>query len=278
MITKSNFRLVGCTFMLSTIVFTGLTETPGLAATPPATEKQTNLWEKFIFWVNGGGRKKMVAVSRAGVRRTRIAGARGAGAQSDWVALIPENNGDYVGVGITDRPTFWFYVPPTTIKTKSIKFKLLDRSKAEVWSSELINNPKKIDHGLLPITYNGQALKDETYSWELNYQLVDGSSTYSSISSKILSGNFQKDAVVKPLFNNTLDRINFYGYNGIWHELITEIITEKQRNPGDVKMASAFRSLIFNSPSVKYSRLDDESKDDLELMERIVNARVISLL
>jgi Domain of Unknown Function (DUF928) len=277
MTTKSSLRLIGCTLMLSTILLTGLTEIPGTAATPPTTEKQTNLWEKLIFWFNGGGRKKPATVSRAGLRRTRVAGARDSAAQVDWVALIPENKGDYLGVTITDQPTFWFYVPPTTLKTKSVKFTLSNQSSKVIWSTELINSPKTLESGLMPITYKGQPLTGETYSWELNYQLFDDSRTPHLISKKSLYGNLQKEKSTGfVLTKNTADRINTYARNGVWHELITELITEKQRNPQDKQVANAFRSLIFDSPTVKYSRIDNEEKDDLELMEKIVNARVIS--
>jgi Domain of Unknown Function (DUF928) len=282
MITKSNFRLASCAFVLSTIVLSGCIETPIVLAAPPTASKQTNLWDKIVFLANGAW-QKVTGKRQAGVRQTRIAagrGARGSEGKSDIVALIPANNGDFVGVSITDRPTFWFYISPTFSESnlKSMKFTLRNQQNEELWSTNLsINNPQ-IGSGLMPITYKGDQLKaDGIYFWELSYQQTDIRSGRAKLPKPKLLGNLQKATFTNlPANQKILDRINIYARNGIWYDLITELITSKHQNPNDQQLANAFRTLIFESPDVKYLSID-EKKDDVELMEAIVTAKVLKL-
>jgi hypothetical protein len=284
MTLKSSFRLASCALVLSTIILSGSIEIPAVSAAPPTASKQTNLWDKIIFLANGAW-QKISGKRQAGVRQTRIAAGRGAGARgseekSDIVALIPANNGDFVGVAITDRPTFWFYISPTfsELKLKSMKFTLRNQKKEELWSTKLSTNSPKIDSGLMPITYNGDLLKvDGIYFWELSYQQTDFQQGKERVFEQKLRGNLQKETFTNSLVSQkTSDRINTYARNGIWYDLITELITKKQQNPGDQQLAKAFRELIFESPDVKYLTID-EKKDDVELMAGIVTAKVLSL-
>jgi Domain of Unknown Function (DUF928) len=285
MTAKSNFRLASCAFLLSTSVLSGFIEIPAVSAAPPAGSRQTNLWDKIVFLANGAW-QKVSGKRQAGVRQTRIAAgrgsvARGTESKSDVVALIPANNGDFVGVTITDRPTFWFYISPTfkELALKSMKFTLKNQQNEELWSTKLLTSSTKIGSGLMPITYKGDQLKaDGIYYWELSYQQTDVQQGKTRIFDEKLHGNLQKETFTNlPSNQKTPDRINTYARNGIWYDLITELITKKQQSPGDLQLANAFRTLIFESPDVKYLVID-EKKDDTALMEEIVTAKVINLL
>lgn len=290
MTAKSNFRLASCAFVLSTIVLPGFIEISTVFAAPPTATKQTNLWDKIIFLTNGAW-QKILGKKQAGVRQTRIAAGRGAVAReidargsepkSDIVALIPASNGDFVGVSITDKPTFWFYVSPTfsELKLKSMKFTLRNQQDEELWSTKLLTDNPKLISGLMPITYKGEQLKlDGIYFWELSYQQTDIQQGKIRVFQQKLRGNLQKETFINfPINQKIPDRINTYARNGIWYDLITELITQKQRNPGDQQLGKAFRDLIFESPDVKYLTIN-EKKDDIELMEGIVTAKVLNLL
>jgi hypothetical protein len=284
MTLKSNFRLASCALVLSTIIISGAIEIPAVSAAPPTSGKQTNLWDKIIFLANGAW-QKISGKRQAGVRQTRIAAGRGAGARSseaksDIVALIPANNGDFVGVAITDRPTFWFYISPTfsELNLKSMKFTLKNQQNEELWSTKLSTNSPKIGSGLMPITYKGDQLKvDGIYFWELSYQQTDIQQGKERVFEQKLRGNLQKETFANSPVNQKIsDKINTYARNGIWYDLITELITKKQQNPGDQQLAKAFRELIFESPDVKYLTID-EKKDDVELMAGIVTAKILNL-
>jgi hypothetical protein len=284
MTLKSSFRLASCALVLSTIILSGSIEILAASAAPPTASKQTNLWDKIIFLANGAW-QKISGKRQAGVRQTRIAAGRGSGARgseskSDIVALIPANNGDFVGVAITDRPTFWFYISPTfsELNLKSMKFTLKNQQNEELWSTKLSTNSPKIGSGLMPITYQGDQLKvDGIYFWELSYQQTDIQQGKERVFEQKLRGNLQKETFANlPANQKISDKINTYARNGIWYDLITELITKKQQNPGDQQLAKAFRELIFESPDVKYLTID-EKKDDVELMTGIVTAKVLTL-
>jgi Domain of Unknown Function (DUF928) len=166
-------------------------------------------------------------LTQAGVRQTRIAAGRGAVAsetasKSDIVALIPANNGDFLGVAITDRPTFWFYTAPnfSELDLKSMKFTLKNQQKKELWSTELLTSSAKISSGLIPITYKGDQLKtDGIYHWELSYQQTDIQQGKIRVFDQKLQGNLQKvtfDSL--PANPKMSDRINTYAHNGIWYD------------------------------------------------------------
>lgn len=282
MTVKSNFRLVSCAFLLSTLVLAGSAQVPAALAAAPV--KQTNLWDKIVFLANGAW-QKISGKRQAGVRQTRIAAGRGAAARgselkSDIVALIPVNNGDFVGVSITNQPTFWFYISPTfsELSLESMKFTLRSQQNKELWSTKLSKNSLKIGEGLMPISYKGKQLTaDGTYFWELSYRQADINQGKIKLFEQKLSGNLQKVTFTNLFASQKLpERINFYARNGIWHDLITELIIKKQQYPSDLQLASAFRSLIFESPDVKYLTID-ERKDDVALMEKITAAKVLSL-
>lgn len=286
MTAKSNFRLVGCAFVLSTIVSSGFIEVPGAFADPSVAGRQANLWDKIVFLANRAW-QKISSTRPAGKRQTRIAAGRSGIVgradfkkdKSDLVALIPISQGDFVGVTVTDKPTFWFYVSPTfsELNVKYMTFNLIDPQKSEgenvLWSTKLSINSLKIGSGLMPIAYRGDKLKaDGTYSWELKYHLAE------SKKSERIFGSIQKETISSLLVNQELPaRINTYARKGVWYDLITDLITEKQRNPGNQQLANAFRSLIFDSKEVKYSKYGNEKEDDLELMEEIVTAKVLNL-
>jgi hypothetical protein len=259
---------MSATFTLSTIVFSGRVDIPGVSATTKPGVSLTNTWHKLIFFFNVGALKNQPVASRGGLRRTRIAGGRGDGCELDIVALIPQHQGDYVGVTNLTNPTFWFYLPPSSHNVASLQFRLLQKSQ-EIWIAALPAESKKLESGLLKILYQGAPLANDTYEWQFSYQQV-------GCQMQTLAGHIQKEALTNSVVaRTTQDRLQSYAQRGIWHELLTELIALRQQNPQDNQLAIAFRSLIFESPDIKYSQPSDPSKDDLELMEKIVNAPVI---
>ncbi len=288
MTAKSNFRLAGCAFVLSMIVCAGFIEIPGVLIGASAAAKQDSLWDKIVFLTNKAW-QKVSGVRTVGRRQTGLAGGRGP-ESSDLVALIPEaSDKSFVGVTITDQPTFWFYIPPkfTELNLKFMKFTLKDKNKGgkELWSSELLTDSLKLSSGLMPISYKGDKIKvSGTYFWELSYQqagIYQGKERL--LPKSLLSGNLQKEVFATSLTNQTVpNRINIYARNGILHDLITDLITEKQQSPNDQQLANAFRSLIFESAEVKFTKTINEKgiiklQEDTELMESIVTAKVINL-
>jgi hypothetical protein len=233
---------------------------------------------KLLFSVNERTRKRQAALTRNGVRR-RMAGVRGSNAP---IALIPQINGRYIGTTLASHPTFWFYLPAITPKLQSMQLRLFDQTQKEVWAVQTTGEMLPMSAGLLKISYTGQPLKDGLYFWELTYQnehQVTGmdSSRGNRSTATGLSGYLEKETLANlALPQKTPDRLRIYANNGIWYDLLTELIALRQLNSTDRQLEADFRSLIFDSPAVKYSLPSDPSQADLELMERIVNGQILN--
>jgi hypothetical protein len=274
MTVRTKAWLMSAAFTIGTVAVSGLIEKTGVkAAFPPDTTIATSTTEKLIFMPDGGWKKPRLIASRSGLRRTRSAGTkRGNGCGLDIVALVPIHNGNYSGVTLTDNPDLWFYLPPSDLAVKSLKLRLLDttKNKKEIWSMETVPNPKMLESGLLKVSYKGKPLENGAYFWELYYQQIGCNDP------QILSGYVQKEANTNLVLTpEPLARLRTYAQNGIWYELLTELITLKQRQPENKQLATDFRTLIFDSPEIKFPLSGSSDKDDLDLMEKIVNASVI---
>jgi Domain of Unknown Function (DUF928) len=253
---------------------------PEAIAAPPR-KQSVNFFDKLLFLVNRRNPTDRANQSdvRGGIRR-RMAGVRGFSSEPP-IALIPEIQGRSIGSTIASHPTFWFYLPPMTPKLQSIQFRLSDKDKKTVWAVQSSVDSKNLESGLLKVVYDGQPLADGNYFWEFTYR---NSVPTNSRGGDGLSGHLEKITVPNLVLNQeSQSRLRTYAQNGIWHELLTELITLRQMNSGNSyeerlrqqQLTADFRSLIFESPTVKYSLPDNSSKDDLELMENIVNAKVL---
>jgi Domain of Unknown Function (DUF928) len=279
MTVKSKFRLASCAFLLSIFILSGFIEIPGVAAAPPAPNRSTNLWDKIVSVANVAWRK-VSGKRQAGIRQSKLAGARTALDinPSEIVALIPASN---EGITITDRPTFWFHLSPFSsystfeYMTFTLRDASKDRDENTIWSTELSTNSQQFASGLIPITYNGDRLKENnTYHWDLCYkENVTYQGVSKALEEKCLKGNLQKDKSISLPTRQTLpDRISTYATRGVWHDLITELIINKEQDPGNQQLDNIFRKVFFESPNIKYTI---DGKDDIALMEKIVTAKVL---
>jgi Domain of Unknown Function (DUF928) len=265
---KSKYWLAVGLFVFSASLGGGM---PGAIAAPPR-KQSVNFFSKLLFLVN-----RRVKVDRAnqsdvrgGIRR-RMAGVRGFSSEPP-VALIPEVQGRSIASTMASHPTFWFYLPPMNPKLQSIQFRLT-RDRKTVWAVRSSVGGKNLESGLLKIVYDGQPLADGNYFWEFTYH---NSTSTDFRGGDGLSGHLEKITIPNLVLSQEgQSRLHTYAQNGIWHELLTELITLRQMDPGNQQLTTDFRSLIFESPNVKYSLPDNSSKDDLQLMENIVNAQVL---
>jgi hypothetical protein len=279
MTKKIEFWLVTAVFTISAISGSGLVNPRTTIAAPtkeinsiPSGKGSANgTSDKLIFSFKGGEKKQQPRLETIGKRRTRVAGSRGCGA--DIVALMPRSN---LGVTNSASPTFWFYLPPNDLDLKSLTFKVFssttstDSTEQEIWTAQLPLKSQKIATGLLPVPYQGQFLTAGTYRWEFSYQQVGCSNP------QILSGYVQQEKYSNPeTTKQPIQRLQFYAKNGIWHELLTELITLRQQQSDNIQLAANFRSLLLESEDVKYI-LSDGQQVDRDLMENIVTAPLIN--
>jgi Domain of Unknown Function (DUF928) len=265
MTKKIEFWLVSVAFTLLTIASPGLIGISSLMAAPPKETKSPSRANKLIFFFKGGEKTNQPRVNAQGKRRTRIAGSRSCG--SDIVALIPRSN---QGSTISSSPTFWFYLPPNAFNLEFLQFRLFNPEGKEIWMTQLAPSSQSIQAGLLKVEYQGPPLVDGAYQWKFHYQQANCNNP------QILSGYVWKETHPDlALGINPFQRLRIYAKTGIWHELLTELITLRQQQPQDLQLATDLRSLFFESETIKYSLPDDPTKDDLDLMEKIINAQII---
>jgi Domain of Unknown Function (DUF928) len=268
MTTKIESWLLSTAFILSTFTLVSSIELSIAIAVPTKQEpKPTGLIDrlKLIFSFHDGANKDRPRVSAAG-RRTRVAGSRDI-CKADIVALIPSYN---LGVTASRNPTFWFYLPPSAIDAESLEFSVFDREQKEIWSQQLSSTSKQFRSGLLKIPYQGRPLADGDYQWAFSYREPGCDRT-------LLTGKVQKESHPNLVVGKTpRERLYTYARNGIWYELLTELIMLRQQQPQDLQLAADFRSLIFESETIKYYRLKslptDPTTEDRDLMEKIVSA------
>lgn len=267
MTKKIEFWLVTAIFAIGAISGAELISPLITVAAPTKEIKSVGTVDKLIFSFKGGEKKQQPRLEMTGKRRTRVAGSRGCGA--DIVALMPRSN---LGVTSSTNPTFWFYLPPTYLESKSLTFRVFqsttatDSTEQEIWKTQIPLRFLKIPTGLLRVPYQGQLLTTGNYRWESSYQQVGCSSP------QVLSGYVQKE--IHPnleKIKQPRDRLQFYAKNGIWHELLTELIILHQQLDG-ILLTDDFRYLLVESEDVKYTLSSDRQQVDRDLIERIVTS------
>jgi hypothetical protein len=296
MTKKIKLWLVTAIFTVGAISTSGLINPCITVAAPTKELKSPSTADKLIFFFKGGEKRQQLRLETTGKRRTRVAGSRGCGA--DIVALMPRSN---LGVTSSANPTFWFYLPPSDLDLKSLTFKVFglanstDLVEQEIWTTQLPLKSQKIAIGLLQVPYQGKLLTSGTYRWEFSYQQVGCNNP------QVLSGYVQKEnhpniriikqtreslsakadtfaeAKASPTRTERLrQQLQLYAINGIWHELLTELITLRQQQPNNSQLVIDFRSLLFESEDIKYILSSDRQQVDRDLMENIVNAPLIN--
>jgi hypothetical protein len=265
--TKQNqFWLTIATLAIGTAIVSAPIAIPNATANPKKPDRSTPLPDKLIFVFNGSNKPSRSIENRSGIRRTKVAGSRGCGAEI--VALIPRSS---LGVTIADRPTLWFYLGASSRDVESIKFTVSSsRNPADrqTWIAELPPKSQKIETGLLQLKYPGRALTAGNYEWELNYQQIGCNKP------QTLSGYLQKETNPQiASINNSQQRWQSYARNGIWHELLDELIVGQQQPNRQV--VNNLRDLFFESKDVNYTLASDENSIDRELSEKIVTATVL---
>ena len=280
MTKKIEFWLVTAIFTVGAIFGSGLIN-PRIAVAAPTKElKSIGTSDKLIFSFKGGEKKQQPRLEMIGKRRTRVAGSRGCG--SDIVALMPRSN---LGVTSSTSPTFWFYLPPSDLDLKSLTFRVsrfgkaealptttsTDLTEQEIWTAQLPLKSQKVAAGLLPVSYQGQLLTTGTYRWKFIYQQVGCNNP------QVLSGYVQKENYANlETIRQPHQRLQAYAKNGVWHELLTELITLRQQQLDKIQLTADFRSLLFESEDIKYLSSSDRQQVDRDLMENIVNAPLMN--
>jgi hypothetical protein len=172
-----------------------------------------------------------------------------AAATNKLIALVPDKN---IGFTITDRPTFWFYIPFKPGVTA--EFTLRDENNKVVYTTQtfqLTNTPGIISI-TLPQTVSGLDIGSietgkKRYRWFFSV-ICNSERRDEDITVK---GYVQRIALSPAVMNRIKqatgrDRLLLYAKNGLWYEAITELAEMRRRQPQDRQIATDWADLMAN--------------------------------
>jgi Domain of Unknown Function (DUF928) len=165
-------------------------------------------------------------------------------------ALIPATN---LGLTLAEFPTFWLYIPYPISSPHAIEFILRDETtKDEIYRTEF-----QIDRGegILGFRLPEDAPpleKGRKYRWR--FDLFCNGDTADFVSD---NGVILRTEIDAELPAAIADKLEVYAQNGIWYELLTELIQQQCVNPDDADISTEWQQLLQH-PVVRLDALVSE--------------------
>lgn len=174
-------------------------------------------------------------------KRVGAAGTRGCSSDNNkppLTALIPGIN---MGWTISERPTFWFYVPYQASSTTPVEFKLTDFKDKEIYKQnlQLTNTP-----GIIGITLpkNAPALElDQTYEWSLS---INCGSKIDDVYGRVKRVKASAEVTKQLQANTGRDLLLVYAENSFWYDALTGLIELLRQNPQDESLKADLEDLL----------------------------------
>ncbi|TBR61843.1 hypothetical protein B4U84_14050 [Westiellopsis prolifica IICB1] len=164
------------------------------------------------------------------------------------IALVPasEQGIPYVEQTITERPTFWFYVPYLPVAQVNVEFVLLDNEGQEVYSQIFPLNKQKLGIIGLQLPSTISPLKQNNkYRWAFSAIC----NPQNRAADAIVNGRLERISV-SPTLSNQLktasaqERISIYTDQRLWYETLTNLAELQRRNPQDAEIKSAWANVL----------------------------------
>ncbi|MDF5720305.1 MAG: DUF928 domain-containing protein [Rhizonema sp. PD37] len=221
----------------------------------PKTPTLTNAPEKsgliskiihFILPPKGAPGQRSYAAARADCPATKI----------PMTALVPPTN---IGLTISERPTFWFYIPYQSISTKPVEFLLLNDQKNVVYKKTY---PLTSTPGIISITLpqNAPILENgKKYNWVLSF-ICDPENR---LKDTFVKGYIEKIPInfnLKSLLdvaNTPTERVSVFAENGVWYDALTLLAEERRMKPKDASIGKDWQDLL-ESPKVELQEFVSE--------------------
>ncbi|MGB5899475.1 MAG: DUF928 domain-containing protein [Geitlerinemataceae cyanobacterium] len=167
------------------------------------------------------------------------AGSRTSCPSSDrsFQALIPATN---IGLTLSEFPLFWLYLPYPVSSPYTVGFILRD----ETTKDEIYHTEFQIDRGEGIVSFRlpedaPPLEKGRKYRWRFDFFCNDDTGDFVSDNGVIL-----RTAIESEVPTSIADKIEVYARNGIWHELLTELIQLRCVNPEDPDIVAEWRKLL----------------------------------
>jgi Domain of Unknown Function (DUF928) len=192
------------------------------------------------------------------------------------LALIPGLN---LGVTAAAEPIMWFYGE----NLLELQFSLIDSSNPErpLWKHQV---PKS--SGIVGIKIpKGNIAEGKRYQWKFDYKCPNpngGIMVGETLSGAIYRfSNADADTLQRQLVGATpQQRLDIYARNGVWQELLSELLVLRRQEPNNLLWLENWRSL-WASPVVKFERESESVPgawvDDRDLIDLITKSPISSL-
>jgi Domain of Unknown Function (DUF928) len=224
---------------------------------------------KLIYSYFNGSRSAQ-RTSTVGKRRTKAAFVRGS-EECDLVALIPNKN---LGITAIEKPDFWFYFSKMaqvqSSETPTIDFSVVDNNGKKVWQFKTDGALQ----GLVRIHYQGEKMKiNNRYSWRLDYSNKACSPETLVVYGEVVRESFPELGKSLNLADTPRHRLHKYIQQGIWYELVDELISMRQ-NSSNAISDDDFISLFSGSKDVFYSDPSNPKQSDLKLVKSMIYSQI----
>ncbi|MBW4635273.1 MAG: DUF928 domain-containing protein [Iphinoe sp. HA4291-MV1] len=227
--------------LLSLILAHSLQSLPSAQA--QQSQRSPNLTEKikrFFFGARPGGVVK--GVQRGGAVRGRCSNLN-----QQIVALVPstEKGIPFVEQTISERPTFWFYIPDLSVSRLNTEFVLLDSQDKEVYSATFrLKQQPGIINLQLPKTI--PALKEgNEYRWVFSAIC----NQENRAADAIVNGRLQRIPVSSALSTqlkttSPKERVSVYTDAKLWYETLTALAELQSSNPQDIQVKTDWANVL----------------------------------
>ncbi|MGJ5675308.1 MAG: DUF928 domain-containing protein [Nostochopsis sp.] len=221
----------------------------------PKTPKPTNTPRTSGFL---SGFIRFILPSKGAPGQRTYAAARGdcPAIKKSMTALVPPTN---IGLTISERPTFWFYIPYQPTSTNPVEFLLLNENNKEAYKTtlRLTSTP-----GIISITLpqNAPALESgKKYNWVLSF-ICDPANR---LKDTFVKGYIERVSINSNL-QNQLERVStpreqilLFAENSLWYDVLTLLAEERRRKPKDAQVEKDWKDLL-RSPKVELQEFVSE--------------------
>lgn len=195
--------------------------------------------------------------SPSGASRGTPTTTKGGGSRGDCISkttpmtlLVGDKNLEST---ISDRPTFWVYVPYTPAEATSGEFSL-QQGETDIYRT-LFTLPAT--PGIVSVTLPPSVKPLEVgkkYRWYFNINCPPKEGSTETSAPAFVTGRVEKLALTSEAenefkaANTTLERIAILARNGIWYDTVTELAQLRLKEPENREAIDAWNSLLKSDP------------------------------
>lgn len=161
-------------------------------------------------------------------------------------ALVPATKGVVWGQTVSDRPTFWFYLPNSLTEENSIEFVVQDVADNYVYNTRM--TVPGTQSGWIEISMPATAKPlevNQPYFWTLSVSCNPNKPS----EAVFVKGMIQRVPLDAPLENRLksitpLEQVRLYAEKGFWYNAVHTLAELYRANPGDRQVASTWTTLL----------------------------------